>query len=355
MCTFAERAAASAPPQPGINWVRLDGSEQCLSAAALVERVEARVRELHFTSTREAELFVDGSVQHAAKGGWDVRLEVSARDGAVYGRRDMHFDGEACSAIDDGVALVIAVTLYPEAGLANAGIPLDADTAGRLDALFGGEPSDPAPDSLSVAASPPPSAAEPPRPNPTRTEPDPRAVRAAAAWNLYLDLAGFGAVGQLPGASLGLSGSIELDLPGVWPIEIGARIFGEGTAHAPFPDEGRGHFELLLASIATCPWRPAWLPGLAACVGVEAGRLRAQSSGFAVTSPAENDAVANLLASAVWRIRFSDALHLRAGAAVVLPLIQHEYTYRSADAERVELFRMPQIALRVEIGAGMRF
>ena len=66
-------------------------------------------------------------------------------------------------------------------------------------------------------------------------------------------------------------------------------------------------------------------------------------------------AIANLLASGVWRMRFTDALHLRVAAAVVLPLVQHEYTYRSAAAERVALYRMPQVAGRLEIGAGVRF
>lgn len=354
-CAPIARALASPAPQPGINWVRLDGAEGCLSAVALVERVEARVRELRFTSTHEADLFVDGSVQRAASGGWDVRLEVSARDGKVNGRRDMHFDGETCDVIDDGVALVIAVTLYPEAGLANAGIPLDADTAGRLDALFGEEPSDPEADSLATASAPQPSAADQqPRPAERRLQPVLQPAHEPP-WNLYVDIAGFGAVGQLPGASVGVAGHIELDWPGLWPIEIGARIFRDGQTRAPSPDQGRGRFELLLASIATCPWSPAWLPALAVCAGVEAGRLRAESSGFAVTPPTANDTVANLLASGLLRVRVSDALHLRAEVAVVLPLIQHEYTYRSAAAERVSLYRMPQVAARAEIGAGMRF
>ncbi len=357
-CAISGGALASPAAQPGINWVRLDGAEHCPSAVALVERVEARMRELRFTSTREADLFVDGSVRHAAEGGWDVRLEVSSRDGKIYGRRDMHFDGEACAVIEDGVALVIAVTLYPEAGLANAGIPLDSETAGSLDALFGSEPSDLAPEeSVPAPASAPPPAAEKSRPAEpvaprARAEPEPV---PEAAWHLFVDVAGFGAIGQLPGASVGVVGHIALDWPGLWPIEIGARVFREGSTKAQSPDKGRSRFELLLASIATCPWSPAWLPAFAVCTGVEAGRLRAESSGFAVLPPVENDAVANLLASGVWRVRFTAALHLRAAAAVVLPLIQHEYTYRSAAAERVLLYRMPQVGARVEIGAGMRF
>ena len=81
----------------------------------------------------------------------------------------MHFEGDDCSIVDEGVALVIAVTLYPHTGLLDSGIPLDQNLAGNLDALFGAEPTDPDPASLAAPAavsyaepaepSPPPSAA----------------------------------------------------------------------------------------------------------------------------------------------------------------------------------------------------
>ena len=151
---------------------------------------------------------------------------------------------------------------------------------GGVDALFGGEPSDPVPESLPASASPPISAAAEPRrvePLEPRAKPESQLVQAAP-WNLSVDIAGFGAVGQLPGARVGLAGYIELDWPRVWPIEIGARIFREGSVNAPSPDQGRSRFELLLASIVTCPWSPAWLPGFGVCTGVEAGRLRAVAS-----------------------------------------------------------------------------
>ncbi|HKP62872.1 MAG TPA: hypothetical protein VJV78_39325 [Polyangiales bacterium] len=348
---IAARAhAAVAPPVPGINWVRLEGAEQCLSAPVLAQRVGDHVRALRFGAVDEAELFVDGWVRPAAQGGWDVHLEVSGPSGQVFGRRDMHFDGERCAVIDQGVALVIAVTLYPEIGFADAGIPLDSRTEGSLDALFGAEPNEPDPEAL------PTSAPLEPTPAPTRSQRTALEDASPAeprSWNLGVDVTGFAALGQLPGLSFGLATHVQLRVLGVWPIELGARVYTERNAYAVAPDKGESSFQLLLASLATCPW--SWLDAFSVCGGLEAGRLRALPSGFAV-SPEPTDApIVNVLANAVLRLELGDTFLVRTAAELAVPLIQQRFTYRSSASTSGQLYRMPQVALRLELGAGLQF
>jgi hypothetical protein len=339
--------------RPGLNWVRLAGAEQCLSAAKLSERVEARVGRVLFASADEAELFVDGHVRPGAPG-WDVVLEVSDPQGHILGRREMHFDGADCAVIDEGVALVIAVTLYPNTALVEAGIPLDRGTAGSLDALFGAEPTDPDPASLPSTAptspSPPAHAAPPPKP-PAHAAPGTR----TDAWGLALDGAGTAGFGQLPGASLGLSAHVQLSAPHAWPIELGATGLLERTAKAGNGVAGQARFSLLLGSIAVCPWQPSWLPSLSLCAGAEIGRLHVAPSGFAVVQAASSDFVTNLVGSGVLRAPLVGPLYLRAALSLALPLIQRSYGYQTPAATSARLYRMPQVAGRAEIGLGLHF
>src|SRR5687768_10727568 len=85
-------AQESTVTEPGLNWVRLAGAEDCLSAAELADRVEQRVGRNLFVATTTAELFVDGSVRGTTRAGtatrtFDVTLQVSRPGGEVLGER----------------------------------------------------------------------------------------------------------------------------------------------------------------------------------------------------------------------------------------------------------------------------
>jgi hypothetical protein len=328
-----------------------------LSATQLAQRVEARVGRILFASANEADVFVDGYVRPSASSGWDVMLDVSDPDGRVLGKRDMHFDGPACTAIDEGVALVIAVTLYPNTGLVDAGIPLDESTAGSLDSLFGNEPTDPDPSSFPARPTPAVGASVPHAPG-ARAETTASSARnrtQADGWGLALDGAGVAGFGQLPGASLGLSAHAQLIPTGAWPIELGATAFLARTANAGRGIAGTVRFELVLASLMVCPWQPEWLLGLSLCAGAEVGRLHVEPSDFAVLPGPSSDLVANLLGSGVLRVRLVGGLYLRAGLLLALPLVQRRYEYQTPVATTAQLYRMPQVAGRAEIGLGWRF
>jgi hypothetical protein len=353
------RALAVDLHRPGLNWVRLEGAEKCLSSAELAARVEARVGRVLFATPGDADVFVDGFVRKGAEQGWDVTLAVTEPNGRVLGKREVHFDGADCAVIDEGVALVIAVTLYPNTGLTEGGVPLDAGVAGRIDLLFGEEPTDPDPATLPKAANAP-TGIDAAGSNASRAQAGSNASSAAPstqapAWSLALDVAPTIGFGQLPGASLGLGAHLQVTPPDMWPIELGAASFLERTVQARGGVAGQASFKLAVASVTVCPWQPAWLPTLAICGGAELGRLHVEPSEFPELQPSSNDFVANLLGAAVLRAPIVAGLYLRVALLLALPLIQHGYGYQTPAATSEQLYRMPQVAGRAEIGLGWRF
>jgi hypothetical protein len=358
-------AQAAEPQPPGLNWVRLSGAQSCISAAELAQRVEARVGRVLFAATSEAGVFVDGHVRPGpGQQGWEVTLELSEPHGKVLGRREIQFASGDCSVIDEAVALVIAVTLYPNTGLLDAGIPLDPSTAASLRALFGREPVDPDPASLPLAAATPsPADASEQRDRPANAL-DPRADAAparhaapatrSATWSYGLDAAASGGFGHLPGLTPGVAAHVTITPPSAWTIEAGLVFFPARTErHARA--SGRVRFELLAASLALCPWQPAWLRELAVCAGAEVGRLQVASRGFVGGDMTANDAVASVMGTARLHLRIGGALHLRAALVVAVPLAQHRYTVETDDGSPATLFRIPQLTARAELGPALAF
>jgi hypothetical protein len=148
---------------------------------------------------------------------------------------------------------------------------------------------------------------------------------------------------------------VQITPPAVWPIELGAATFLERTVEASDMVTGEARFKLILASLTVCPWQPAAVPALAFCAGAELGQLRVEPSGFSVLQPTSKDLVANVLGTAVLRAPIVAGLYLRAALVLALPLVQRGYAYQTPDATSQQLYRMPQIAGRAEIGLGWRF
>lgn len=350
-------AEAAEPQPPGLNWVRLPGAESCISAAALARRVEARVGRLLFVAVGEAGLFIDGHVRPRAEAGWEITLELSEPQGKVIGRRELRFESGDCSVIDEAVALVIAVTLYPNTGLIENGIPLDPNTAANLRALFGQEPMDLDPASLPSVAAQPSRGSVVERESHADSDPPAQGSLPATrspTWSYAVDAAALGGFGHLPGLNPGVVAHVSITPPSAWPIEAGMVLFPAKTERHAL-HSGRVHFELLAASLVACPWQPGWLRGLAFCAGGEIGRLRVASEGFASGDVTANDAVASVVGTARLRTLLVGALHLRSALVVAVPLDQRRYTVETDDGSIATLFRIPQLAARAELGLALAF
>jgi hypothetical protein len=347
-------AQESAVTEPGLNWVRLAGADDCLSAAELADKVELRVGRTLFVATTEAELFVDGSVSGTARQGaadrmFDITLQVSRPGGEVLGERVLAIEGESCSVIDDAVSLVIAVTLYPRSSLVAAGIPLDPTTAASLQSLFGDEPTDPDPSSLpTMVVAPVSQAKRKPLPEPT----DRVGPRSMSGTQLSLDAVGSGQVGQLPGVRFAVGGHFRMFPRALIPVEAGGAYYFTGRDEVP--EGGSVSFELVTASLTGCPWTVI-SEDLRVCIGLEGGFLTARPSGLAVTAERTTDPVLNILFAGVYRPQIVGPLHLRAAMTIGVPILQHEFLYQARDGGSVTLFQTSQIQGRADIGLGLSF
>lgn len=340
--------------EPGLNWVRLSGADDCLSAAELADKVELRVGRTLFVATTEAELFVDGYVSGTAVLGgatrtFDIKLQVSRPGGEVLGERVLQIEGESCSAIDEAVSLVIAVTLYPRSSLVMAGIPLDPTTAASLQSLFGDEPTDPDPDTLpAVAVSP----ASRPKAPPQQSLSERHGTRSLPGMEVSFDAVGAGEVGQLPDVRFAIGGYLRMFPRGLLPVEVGGAYYL--TSRDTVPEGGSVRFELATASLTGCPWT-FLSDDLRGCIGIEGGILTASPSGLAVTAKRTTDPVLNIVFAAVYRPRLVGPLHLRAGLILGVPMLQHEFLYQARDGSSVTLFQTSQIQGRADIGLGLSF
>jgi hypothetical protein len=341
-------ARADDPVEPGLNWVRLPGAESCLPAQALAERVESRVGRVLFVSVAEAGLSVDGWVRPGTPDGWEVTLDVSEPGGRVLGRRELRFDGRDCHAIDESVALVIAITLYPRTGLVDGGIPLSPETNARLQALFGSEPVDPDPRELPLATATvvPAPGADP------RASRAPEPARPASPERVRVTIGGVLALGQIPGLRPGVTAQVWLLPEGIWPIGVHGLWLAPSTAEAADVD-GVAAFQLLAAGLSSCPFEP--LPAIDGyvCIGAEAGRLRVASEGFAFGNGTRNDAIANLMAQLLLVPALSSVLRLQLGLDLIVPLLQRGYSVEAPDGRPTPLFRMPQLAARLQLGLAL--
>ena len=356
LCTLfvlAQPARASGQAGHGLalNWVRLEGAEDCISAAELMQRVETNVGRILFVRSGDAALSIDGFVRPVSKPlGWSVQVSVSTPQGEVLGRRDLGvLEGAACSVIDQAVAFLLQVTLDADGAL-YVGIPLSDEARRAIDDAIGGVSSDPDPQQL-LAAAPEVEGRElsvsKPAPQPLPTEPTTLASQRA----LRLDLSLAAEAGQLPGLGFGVAAHAEQVLDSGWSIALG---FTGWPGRNAVVQEGRAVLELFAASLLVCPLRFAAL--LSLCAGAEYGRLSARAQRFKFNAPTSNRASFAVLATGVLWLELWGPLALRGELGLAIPLLRNDYVFSSVtgvEHER-ELFGTAPVSARLELGLGLR-
>ncbi len=122
-----------------LSWVRLRGTESCISTQALAERVEQRLGRRAFVSASQADLSLEGHVERASNpAGFVATLVVSDRAGRALGRRVLRVAGDDCQQLEPSLVLVIALAMNPGTALAAAGDsaqPLSPEAQAMLEQL----------------------------------------------------------------------------------------------------------------------------------------------------------------------------------------------------------------------------
>jgi len=330
--------AGAAPPQGGaqtssLSWSRLPGAESCIGPSELARQVEAILGRHVFVSAAAAEIAVEGHVAEVAPGGgWKATLVVSDSQGRILGNRELISPEPACRALDESVALAIALMIDPDAGSAPPPKP---------------PPSQP--------AKPPP---PPPKPEVIIKEkpiyvPVPTEQEPEEPWHFALRAGPVLGLGLLPSVGLGLHAAVTVEPPWFIAVEGSAAIYLPSAAEI---DPAAGDFQLAYVGLAACPLSRRWdRVDFSLCAEVQLGRLWADGTDLDGQSWEDHQFVANLAARARFSVRLWGPLTVGAGVAGAVALVREPFEVRAADGRSAELFSLSPVQFQPDIAFGLRF
>ncbi len=309
-------ARPAAPVTSSLSWVRLPGAEACIGSRALAVAVERRLQHEVFVPASRAAIAVEGRVEPVTTGGKGFRAVILVSDeaGVPQGSREILGASSDCAAMNDDLALVIAVMIDPEAALAP-----------RLPAAKAPRPPPPAPP---PPVPPPPPCVDPP------------------SWHVSLEAGGEAMVGLLPGVSGGVLLRTHIEPPRFWAFELGGVLFpavsaAQGTVSASF--------QLAEAIALVCPLTLRAFGGtLSACAGVEVGSIRGDSPAVALGF---EEGVFNVALAGRARRRLVGPLMAGAGLGLSVPILRERFLTSPGG----DLFSMAPVAGTVDLSLGIEF
>jgi hypothetical protein len=310
----ADPPRAPAPRAMSLGWVRLPGAEACIGSRALAIAVERHLRREVFVPPPRATSAIEGRIERTPDG-FRAVITMSNEAGVPVGTREIQSAGPRCAAINDDLALVVAVMIDPDAALAP---PL---------------PVDPAPPPLTP---PPPVRVERPPPLP---------------WYVSLQAGGVAMFGLLPGVAGGVSIRSHVEPPRFWGFEVGGVVFPTVTAQQ---GNAGAKFHLAEAFVVVCPLTlHAFGGALSACAGLRAGAIHAEGFGYRGATAQEQGVVDAAIEGRVRR-RIVGPLLAAAGIGLVVPFLREKFTYTTAGMTQ-PLFQTFPVAGAVDLSLGVEF
>lgn len=317
---------AEAPARASsLGWVRLAGAESCVGPRALALAVERRLGHEVFVSPGRAAIAIEGHVERtAAPEGFLAVLTVSDETGAALGTRELRSAEPSCAAMDDKLALVIAVMIDPEAAFA----PRAPAPPKPLPALPAPPPRAPQLVYVPVPIAPPP----PPVP-----------------WRASVQAGVITVLGLLPRLGGGAMIRARIEPPRFWAFELGGLLL--------FPNDARqgvlgATFQLAVASLAACPLEArAFGSELSLCAGAELGAIGTSGFGFDLPKTKEQVAFDVTLEGRVRR-RLVGPLVAAAGLGLHVPVVRDRFYYLDAAGAEREVFRMSAVAGAADLSIG---
>jgi hypothetical protein len=293
----------------------------------LARAVEEQLGRVAFVSPAQAEVFIEGRVEPAHDApGFRAHIELSDEHGTILGTRDLESPGPGCGALDEQLALVIALLIDPNAPLAKPSRPRAVLT-----------PTPPPAPEIVIQRVPFFVERPPPPPDP---------------WSASVAVNGALTAGLLPGVGGGLAIVGEITPPRFVPIELAAHVWLD--AHAVVNDRSVS-LSMAFGSLGACPlaWRHAGTR-LRGCAAVDVGALRATGYGFRVSTAGEAPfAAVSLYGRVTQRILGPLELGLSAGASI--PFVRAGVSYADQTGTEQVLFRVSPVGGVAEVGIGLAF
>jgi hypothetical protein len=317
----ATARAASDEPTYALSWSRADGARECITSNALAKAVEARLGRSVFVSPAAAEFMLEARIE-GGPSRWSASISLQDREGHRIGQRDLTSSERDCRALDQSLALMLALAIDPNATLAVSGPPVEARPPAA--ALPVRVPDAPA---VSVARS-----VDTPAPSTALITPaPPRVPLAYAEGSFRLSF------GRLPGgATPGVEVAAILPLQESWVVRAAAG--GWLPARADGPDGGV-FISQFAAALGLCGRSRGSSAFFLLCVEAEPGLLAAAGYGFNRTVEAERRFSLMVGPSAKVGFRLGGRFWAQLGGDLLVPIIRHQFYYLKADGTPVEVFR----------------
>jgi len=342
---LARPAFASSHVDAALDMERAAGTEQCIEAGALQRAVEARLHRKVFVAPDGAQLRIRLALARAEDGTWSAELSLATAAGVSLGQRSLESSAPHCSALDESLALVIALLVDspPPPVEAPPPEPAPAQPEPSTDAGSAATPTPPAPSSAGPVARPKTT------PSATRLYIPADSYAPREPWHADVELGAVAAGGALPGIAF----ASELSL-GILPVALPElRLFGGlyGSRETHVGESAAGaRFALAYAGLETCPWsayggraRPFF------CLGEAVGRFRATAFGFDQNSSATLVRFA-LHARLGLSLPISGALSARLDGRAELPVTRASFVYGARDGKDAGIYQASLFSGLLELG-----
>lgn len=316
----AVSAGARAAPNVALEVERGPGASGCIDAQRLRASVERRLKRRVFDAARPPELWVHVRFEGGER--YTTRVVLSDREGPL-GHRELTTEARHCSALDDSLALVVALLV---------------DTP----------PARPSPAPTQPPAETAPPRAEP-RAEPTPIELPPETAAPRAPLRFEAHAAALLGVGLLPGVALGGELGLGLKLAnGPWLRAVG-ELYAEREAHLSGGASGV-RLRAVRWGLELCPFSIPLGPLEAQpCLGQRVGWLRA--SGFGFDQNAETTRLFySLTLGAQGVLPLGGPCGLVLGAHGEFPFARDEFTARADGVRSQALFQVAPVTAVAKLG-----
>lgn len=323
----------------------MPGADSCIATQALARSVEERLGRHVFVSAAEADVSVEGRIEkRAGHPGWHAVITIRDAKGALLGTRELDRPDAACAAMNEPLALVIAVMIDPEAKLSSSPTPL---------------PPQPPPTATTAPTSPPPPPDLPPpvstqpvAPPPDTTTPQPHAKEP---WRFQGEALGTVSSGLAPEVAFGGTVAGMLFVP---KIPIALRAYASLYVPTKASDDGaRASFDLITFGGAICPTlrRPAII--LMLCFGGHLGAIRSHPETQGRDIQDKTGALWNAVSEGRITIPIAAPVALTGGISGVLPLLRPTFGYTRSDTAKTtaSLHQVSSFAVVADVGIGFFF
>ncbi len=315
---------------------RADDARGCIDSKRLARAVERRLRRRVFDSPAEATLFVRVTLRRKEEE-FLASIELSDTTG-VLGRRELSTAARHCSALDDSLALVVALLVEspPERPA-----PVE-EKHDRAEPSRAAQPAGP--------AKPPDSAGPPPSPTPVtpRIEIPRETLSPREPFGFLLRGSALGGAGLLPGVAFGGELAFAVRPPhGPWIVATVEAFLSHSVSASP---EAGARFARQRLGLEVCAPEVGITP-LSICFGQRLGVFSASGFGFDHTFERRTVTFA-FGAGPDLTFPLGRYFAGMVGARLELPVSRHHFDAALSDGSVHELFAEPPVAATLHVGVG---